>query len=295
MPDFIGVYGFGMTRPTRAGAFSLHPCFSQFHEAKERAGDRRQFFLTAVGQIEGSCGDDSLSDLAAAMTFCQQQWVIVNGPFHTPPGTTLEEFQARMPRELAIPARRESGGALIMDDAFAPESRQQFLDLCLRQLGDPSYNDKTAFRQAFYRCVEVWRLVPAYVDVTYYLDFSALEILARTHKRYWGSKVLKVVTQLLKDLEFEVVDNDPSRRAQSIQTYVHLRNALLHNGAFEKRISENGREVVLELARYADYLGRLVPDVLLKVLGFDDQLINWNRWLDRQAFGVATSSRGGEG
>ena len=72
-------------------------------------------------------------------------------------------------------------------------------------------------------------------------------------------------------------------------------NALFHNGAFEKPILENGREVVLELARYADYLGRLVPDVLLKVLGFDDQLINWNRWLDRQAFGGASSSRGGEG
>ena len=69
-----------------------------------------------------------------------------------------------------------------------------------------------------------------------------------------------------------------------MQTYAHLRNALFHQGKFEKRINENVCEVVLKLTDYDDEWRRLIPDVLLKVLGFDDGLINWKRWLDRMSF-----------
>lgn len=59
---------------------------------------------------------------------------------------------------------------------------------------------------------------------------------------------------------------------------------LFHNGAFERTFNENGKAITLKLSEYESYLRRLVPDLLLKVMGYDDGHINWNRWLDRQPF-----------
>lgn len=284
MSDFIGVYGFGMTRPMQVGSMAIEPCFIDVAAARRSANDPKQFFLTAVGLMEEGSDERSLFDLAASMTFCQQRWVIVTGPFRMPSGTALDDFRQKVPDTLEFQPRRESGGPLVMEDAFAPGSRQDFLDICLRRLRDESFLQGTGFREAFFRTVEVLRMDPAYVDVTYYLHFSAVEILARTIGGDPDSSFSKVATSVLRNLGFDVVQDNPALRIQSMETYARLRNALFHNGKFEVRFNENGREVLLKLTAYEDFWHRLVPDVLLKVLEFDDGRINWNRWLDRMPF-----------
>jgi len=285
MAEFIGIYGFDITRPINAAGITIEPVFTNAGEVSTRAEDPRQFILTAVGQIDAGPAAELAFDLAAALTFCQQRWVIVTGPFQpTRSAMTLDQVKGELPSKRDFEARWQSGGALIMRDAFAPDSRQNFLDLCLRRVRDPGFNDRTGYRDAFFRCVQVLRMDPAYVDVTYYLDFSAIEILVRAKSGDYDSGFAQLACPFLKNFGFDVVENKPARRANSMQTYAHLRNALFHQGKFEKRIKENGREVVLKLTDYDDKWRRLVPDVLLKVLGFDDGHINWKRWLDRMSF-----------
>ena len=83
---------------------------------------------------------------------------------------------------------------------------------------------------------------------------------------------------------FNVAQDNIHSRHLGMNTYAHLRNALFHNGSFEKSFNENGVEITLKLIDYASYLSRLLPDQLLKVLGYDDKHINWNRWQDRMPF-----------
>jgi hypothetical protein len=71
------------------------------------------------------------------------------------PGATLDQFKRGLPDKLDIQAHRQGGGVLIMEDSSSPDWRQQFLDLCLRQLRDQSFIEATGFRQAFFRAVEV--------------------------------------------------------------------------------------------------------------------------------------------
>ncbi len=123
-----------------------------------------------------------------------------------------------------------------------------------------------------------------FVDVTYYYNFSSLEILSRTFTKDFKSPVAVLATNFLKKLGFDVSQDNADSRHLGIQTYVHLRNALFHNGNFEKSFQENGNTITLKLNDYDSYLSRLMPDVLLRVIGYDDEHINWNRWVDRQPF-----------
>jgi hypothetical protein len=280
---FFGVYGFEMTRPIVTDDVLIEPTLTESTAAMRAAQDHNRFCLTGFGKLEGS-SDETLFDLAATMTFCQQQWVIVTGPFEKPADATLEGFRQTLPWTLTFSADRRGSGALIMRDVFSPESRKDFLKLCLFRLRDGAFLQSTGFREAFFRTVEALRMTRPYVDVTYYLYFSALEMMARINGSDFRSNFPPVAASFLQKLGFDVVEDDSSRRANSATTYARLRNALFHNGKFQAQFIENGSPVVLNLLDFEDYLNRLVPDVLLKVLGFDDGYINWKRWLDRMPF-----------
>jgi hypothetical protein len=104
------------------------------------------------------------------------------------------------------------------------------------------------------------------------------------HRMHLPATVSHSRYSYLKNFGFDVEQNNLLRRTQSVQTYAHLRNALFHQGKLETKISENGREIMLKLTDFSSNWQRLVADVLLKVIGFDDGHINWNRWLDRMPF-----------
>ena len=64
------------------------------------------------------------------------------------------------------------------------------------KLQDPVFNDQTGFRAGLFRCVEILRMDPAYIDVTYYLQFSALEIV--THRIEGDGYFAQLATRLLR-------------------------------------------------------------------------------------------------
>ncbi len=70
---------------------------------------------------------------------------------------------------------------------------------------------------------------PAYLDVTYYLLFSALEIV--THRFGGPGDFAQLATPFLRDrYGFHVFQDDRSQPLQSMQNYAHLSNRLFHNG-----------------------------------------------------------------
>ena len=284
MHYYFAIYGYEITKRIEFDDFILFPVTTKSQEAKKLAQDRNKFYLTAVGEIKNEPNSEYLFDLAGALTFCQQQWVIVSKsyefPENTDPGKIIENFSTIC----ETTNKRPTQGSIIIEDVFSPDARKNYLDLCISQLRDRAFEGKTNFRKAFFRNVESWRMPNPFIDVTYYYDFSSLEILARSFAQDYDSPVGVVATKFLKHHGFKVDQVNIHSRHLAVQTYAHLRNALFHNGKFEKTVQENGNTVTLKLNDYACYLSRLIPDVLLKVLGYDDNHINWNRWLDRMPF-----------
>jgi hypothetical protein len=282
---FFAIYGYAITRPTTVGPFTIFPRFTDLGVAQRSATDSDRFNLTAVGVLTGAVNPLSFFDLAAALTFCQQQWVVISEAGRLPAGTSPQSAFAHFSDTTSVAPHRPRGGCLIGDDSFYPTARQSFLELCLTRLADQAFDAASGFRRAFFRHVESWRLYQPFVDITYYLDFSALEILARTHAGDFVTKnVAELVAPFLQAHGFHLVQHNSNRRELGVQTYAHLRNSLFHDGRFEASPPENQSTVTLRLVDYEHYLRDLVPDVLLRVLGYNDPNINWNRWLDRMPF-----------
>jgi hypothetical protein len=286
---YFGVYGFEMTRSINVGPFRLHPRTEDYNNAKNDARDSEAFNLTAIGECSAEVNSielhGQLHDLSAAMTFCEQQWVAVTRPFADeeigPPEKAMEQAKPRLEFEVFRP----TSGPLIWSDTFAPDARRNFLELCLSKLVNHDFCEQTDFRPAFFRNVEIRRLRERFVDLTYYLDFSALEILARRDQNnYAPGNVAAILTPFLRNLGYNVQQSNHVDRHLGMENYAHVRNALFHNGRFEVTVNENGKQVTLRLGDYAGKLKFLLPDVLLKVMGYSDDYINWNRWLDRIPF-----------
>jgi hypothetical protein len=281
-PCYFGIYGFEITQAIKVGPLSIGPLFDNAKKANETATNRDVFNFTAVGEYHGDSVYSDLFDLSAILTFCQQQWVQITTPLTA---ASAEEVMGKLPQKLDLPYRRPTQGALIISDTIDPGARRAFIELCFHKLQDKEFEKITNFRSAFFRNVESWRLQKPFVDLTYYLDFSGLEILARTGENDFTTKnVAAVLAKFLPKIGFAVTEDNLKERHLAMKTYAQLRNALFHNGNFEVTFDENGKDVTLALKDYENYLRRLVPDALLKVVGYDDAHINWNRWVNRTPF-----------
>lgn len=287
MRYFFRVYGFEITKQAEIGTVRLYPRSGDFLEAQRLAADPETFNLTAIGELTMRPHAHAVFDLRAALTFCQQQWVEISELAPLPDETNPNSLFASSPVTLDLRSQRQGAGALIIADAFDPQARPNFLRLCLDKLGDPRFDKATGLRKALFRNAECFRLHEPFIDVTYYMNFSALEILARTTSGdYKTHDVAKVITPFLQGHGFKV-DCCKGGRETDVRTYVCLRNTLFHNGGFET-LDKNG--LVLRLVDYESQFARLVPDVLLRVLRYNDSHINWDRWLDRMPFQAGSLS-----
>lgn len=273
------IYGMEVYSRIDLGKFQIVPRPFDRTEIKRRARDRKHMYLTAYLQSDHAPDTDFLYDLGGVLTFVQQQYVEICT------GVELEANSDRaqeslFDEEYSHDITRESTGRLIRE-----ESLQTAINLCLDRLGDPEFEQRTGFRVAFFRHIETWRLRTSYMDITYYLDFSAIEMLSRNVSRDFENRnVSAVVAPFLGGLGFQMTQENPSDLRTSFKTYATLRNGLFHNGELEAKLLGNGPPQVLKLTDYEDEFRMLVPLVILKVIDFDDGHMNWNSWLDRQPF-----------
>lgn len=286
----FGIYGLNFTRFVSVAGVELMPRFTEPREARTHATSQSTFWLTGVGRIpvapgraDYHCTTQQLFDLAATLTFLEQQNVVVSAPVEDPHESDLSALMPMFVDRLPLTMARPSHGSLLIDDSTDPDPRFRFLDLCLRKLHATSTPPADAFRGAFFRVAEVWRLSQPFVDMTYYLAFSALESLARSHLGKTDTAPT-VIRKYLKSLGFDVAAVHPTEGFRSVGRYVRLRNSLFHNAVRQDTYNENGRLFSLELSEYEPRLLQLVADVVLKELGYTDRYINWDRWIDHQPF-----------
>jgi len=72
---------------------------------------------------------------------------------------------------------------------------------------------------------------------------------------------------------------------RSMSTYLHIRNAIFHNGELAKSVRLNDADVTLESGEYLFHLQMLVCLTIMKALGFEDRHRNWASWIDRRLYG----------
>lgn len=283
----FGIFGYGFTRPFAIQGIVFTPFYASKDQI-EAAGykDENAFRLTGYGAFESD--EKALAEvhakvalLADALTFCEQQWVIASRFIEVPQGDDLEQFAARE-KERAVEwgqTRQRSGWTILPEDWWSAKFREKAVVKLLERLM-ASDADAKVFRKGFYRCIEVLKLSRPYVDIVHYLQFSALELLARGHLKTRESNTGKVITEFLTTLGFETTQRDWER-------WMQYRNALFHRGDLES--SFDGEPVSLGDLPHIEVL---LPDVLLKLIGCQDPRLNWNRWKDRMAFSAPDAISG---
>lgn len=222
-------------------------------------------------------------DLEAVLSFIDQKDIIVANILND--SAEYDQLGDDYPNFLSGHYRHNGGGQVIMSDVFSKDSRKIFIDLAMSKLTDKSDTNNKTFRSAFFKTIEVFRAKESFIDVSYYLLFSALESLCRAVFNNYSSKnCSEPIAKLLSQYGFDISQDDNTNLYKSVSTYAHLRNALFHNGKFEKEVNINGSVTKLELSTYYPQFKGLMPLVMMKYIGFDDGYINWNSWIDRIAF-----------
>lgn len=279
MTVICGVYGFEITNPIDLPGLRIEPRTDDPRQAKQWARDVENYQLTAV-LIGASISNDVLFDLEAILSFVERLDVLVSAPIEQVEDNLFAHFPAR----ITTHKRDNGGGAVIAEDTLFRASRSAFVSETLDRLQNKEFSDRTQFRAMFFKYVETFRQRRPFIEVTYFLLFSGLESHARavTHDRDSGASV--PICKLLKAYGFDVQIDRPNDLHRAVSTYTHLRNALFHNGEFEKSINLNGGYVEHKLFDYIFNFSQLVALVILKAAEFDDGHINWNSWIDRMSF-----------
>lgn len=302
MAEYIfGIYGFDFSTRSQVRDLELIPLYT-YPECQDRGHDERQFLLTGYGRLpldtemrHVTSYTETIRRLTDGMTFCQQQYVLLTRLIRVSAGDTIDAMiqSQRLATRLLTLQSRHTSGAAIGSDTFFPQSRIDFLERFLNHLDQSSgltyeltdeITDPTAkgtaertlaLTAALYRQIEIWRLSAPYVELEHFLAFSGLEILGRAYGPYPDNHNAAVpISGLLRSKGFSVT--------QSLaEEWCLARNGAFHRGKLKSTHKESGKTAcVIEQA----YLTTLLADLSLKLLGFDDGHINWERWQDRQPF-----------
>lgn len=275
-----GVYGYNITREIDLPGLRIVPTDDDYIRVKDAARDLNEFRLTAIAYLD-QANDGFVFELEAVLSFIEHLEVLVTSPVLCGESDLTDQF----PASIAAHKRHNGGGAMLMADAFFPESRKDFIAKALDRLGDQTFCESTQFRILFFKCVETFRQRKQFLDTSYFFLFSGLESYSRAATNDRASNNVSVpICAALTQLGFDVSQDCPDELVRAVSTYAQLRNALFHNSELETEVNINGNLVRLKVIDYIFHISQLVALSVLKIVGFDDGHINWSSWVDRQPF-----------
>lgn len=281
----IAIYGFNFTKKITFDGGVLTPIFSSFHDIKEGGWANDKYLLT--GFFEPKTANyvnqqQLIFDLEAVLSFIEQKNVIISGELEN--DETPFNFKPSLHKILN--KKRDKGpGAIIIEDSYSPKSREHFISLAMKKLNDDPTQKQDTFRTSFFKSMLGFREALNYIDVRYYLLFSALEALCRFIKNdYHPAKSPQIITDILKEYGFNVEKTGHHPEQRNIMHYCKLRHSLFHNGKYVAYLDEKNLAGEIEIKNYSSNLNLLVPLVLMKYIGFDDEYVNWDSWIDRHPF-----------
>lgn len=282
MPQIAALYGFEFTRAFSAAGLSFQPIESSHDAAKSLAREPRAHNLTGTVSAPNLSGETRYQ-LEGVLSFIEHLDVLVSEPVSD--AAALGRPEKHFQRRIVGQARNNGGGAVVGSDAFNPhrESRQQFIELALNHLSDAAFCRRTRFNSLFFKCVETFRQRRPFLEISYFLLFSGLEAFSRALQNDYVTKNASVpITRALKSYGFKVYQDTPNHLPRSVSTYLHIRNALFHQGDFSATVQMNNSQVTLDSSEYLFHLSMLVSLTIMKAIGFDDGHTNWDCWIDRQ-------------
>lgn len=281
MPQTSALYGYEFTRPFAAAGLIFRPVQSDYSAAKNSARNLKAHEIT--GTVSGpQLTPIDLFQLEGVLSFIEHLEVLVSDPEDA---QDAADHPARyFETSLATRARHSGGGAVLGSDAFNPwrESRQQFIELAMAKLRDEDFCQRTHFNSLLFKCVETFRQRQPFLEISYFLLISGLEAFSRASQNDYKSNAVVPIAKTLQGYGFNVYQDKPDDLARSVSTYLHIRNALFHQGEFSATVQINSSRVTLSCSEYLFHLSMLVSLTVMKAVGFDDGHTNWDCWIDRQ-------------
>lgn len=281
----LGVYGYIFTKEMIFDGGILTPRFNNLTDLKKKKCNRESYILTGFFTPNPKNKNNTsqlLFDLSAVLSFIEQKNVIIAHSLKE--DETPSTFGDDFPTSLDI-KRKRGPGQIIMEDCFSKHGRSEFIRLAINKLSDNITADQNPFRTAFFKSMFSFRENINYVDVNYYLSFSALESLCRyIQDDYKSRKAPQIITTTLQNYGFDVSKKDNALPQRNIMHYCALRNSLFHKGDYIAYTKNDDPDSIIYLKNYSSSLYLLLSLFIMKYIGFDDNYINWDSWIDRQPF-----------
>ncbi|MCL1140297.1 hypothetical protein [Shewanella pneumatophori] len=278
----IGIYGYECTKEAILNGYIIVPLYTNYSDVRKLANDENYYHLTAFLELIDTNNltvDEFIFDLEAVLSFAVQKDVLIRNKLNI--NECVTDLGDDYPLRLEGAGRRTSRTSVVTNDTISPDSRAIYIGLAMKALASNTSESKS-FRKAFFKVNEVFKARQHFIDVSYYLLFSALESLCRSIKNDFASKnCAKPIMLVLNEYGFDIQETLLSKPHQSFMTYVHLRNALFHNGLLEKEVNTpSGETVIYRQSEFYSTFSRLIPLVILKYIDFDDGFIDWNGWVN---------------
>jgi hypothetical protein len=281
MPQVAALYGFEFTTPFSAGGLEFRPLHGKVSTAKALARDVSKYNLTGTVSAP-KLSREQLFRLEAVLSFIEHLEVTVSEPLNDAAATGNPEDFFEM--HVFTPYRHNGGGAVLGSDAFGAwrDSRSTFIELALKHLADAEYCQRTRFNSLLFKSVETFRQRRPFLEISWFLLISGLEAFSRGTLADYTSSAAVPITSVLKNFGFSVYQDSPANLPRSVSTYLHIRNALFHQGDYSATVKMNDSEVTLDCQQYFFNLQMLTSLTVMKAIGFDDGHTNWDCWIDRQ-------------
>ena len=278
-----GIFGFEFTRPFEADGLTFQPLYSHSNEAKKHALDEDAHHLTGTVSGANLQFGQVTYRLAAVLSFIEHLDVRLSEPADDPAAAT--EPRAYFEEVMRIGQRPPAGGAVINSDTFPPHrnARRDFIKLAMAHLADDKFCEETKFRLLLIKAAETCRQRSPFLEVSYFLLMSGLEAFCREVQNDKVSPPAAVIARTLQGYGFKVVTDSPKNLPRAISTYLHIRNAIFHNGELSRTVPlGNGTSFTVNGEDYLIHLQALVCLTVMKVIGFEDLERNWDGWFDYQ-------------
>ena len=278
-----GIFGFEFTRPFEADGLTFQPLYTHPAEAKKHAHDEHAHHLT--GTVSGAnlqLGQVTYR-LAAVLSFIERLDVRLSEPIDDP--TAATEPRAHFEEVMRNGRRPTGGGAVINPDTFPPhrDARQTFIKLAMGHLADDEFCERTKFRLLLIKAAETCRQRSPFLEVSYFLLMSGLEAFSREVQNDRDSPAAAPIARMLAGYGFKISENNPKNLPRAISTYLHIRNAIFHNGELSKTVRlGSDTSFTVNGEDYLIHLQALVCLTVMKVIGFEDLERNWDGWFDYQ-------------
>lgn len=205
------IYGYNFTQKNIFDTYQIIPNIKDNYTIKKHAADSDYYNLTGFLKFNDNFQYDKhefLFNLQAVLSFIDQRDVLII------------QHKAKVISPIKIAGNRLSGGGeVIGKDIFFPESRKLFIEKSIQTFYNSSDNDLEIFKSAFFKTIEVFRARKNFIEISYFLLFSALESLSRAKINDLSSNSATVITNYLQEKGFNIQENNITDLKRATSSY----------------------------------------------------------------------------